>query len=209
MRLMDKLNQVSDRLLNNNFQFIYDWARSTYDAVIENTGDITTLEGDIVTISENIDTIEGDIDDIEAVLSPKCKFTAEGGLAIKMTNGSGGTVYKGELVAASTTADSQFIKQTNTYDSFGAVYDTSIGIGADGWVVISGIAQVLIENSPATPVTHGMICAGAGTDGRATAFTNPGGGLPGTDNHFRECGHFIESKDAGTDVLAYAVLHFN
>lgn len=55
---------------------------------------------------------------------------------------------------------------------------------------------------------HGDILLAADTDGRAIGTSNPGSGLPGTDTHFKECGHFVESKSAGTNVLALACLHF-
>jgi hypothetical protein len=54
-----------------------------------------------------------------------------------------------------------------------------------------------------------MFVVAADTDGRANVVANPGSGLPATDLHFKECGHFIESKAAGTNVLAKAVIHFN
>lgn len=54
-----------------------------------------------------------------------------------------------------------------------------------------------------------VILLAGDTDGRAIDIANPGGGLPGTDTHFKECGHVLQGKDAGTGVLALASLHFN
>lgn len=132
--------------------------------------------------------------------------TPEGGIAVRLTN-AGATSVKGTLVSASEGTNNAFIPQENTYDTIGACYESGIATGELCWVVVTGRAQVLLDN--AYTATRGHICAASGTDGRATGFTNPGSGLPGTDNHFRECGHFIESKANGTDVLAYAMLHFN
>mgnify|MGYP007112908832 CR=1 FL=1 len=76
------------------------------------------------------------------------------------------------------------------------------------WVWCNGsVAQVLFKDSVAA--THGNILLAGDTDGRAIDVANPGGGLPGTDTHFKECGHVLESKTAGTGVLALCSLHFN
>jgi len=36
-----------------------------------------------------------------------------------------------------------------------------------------------------------------------------GGGIPELDEHMSEIGHCIESKTAGTNVLAKIIMHFN
>lgn len=135
------------------------------------------------------------------------KFTAEGGLAIRLTNKTGGASVKGTLVSASTAVDNAFILQANEFDTIGAVYEAGIADGSECWIVISGRAQVLMKNTVAS--TRGNVLIAADTDGRANSIANPGQGVPATETHFKECGHFIETKTGGTDVLAYAVLHFN
>ena len=76
------------------------------------------------------------------------------------------------------------------------------------WVwTVGSVAQVLYKDS--TAATHGNILVADAVDGRGSDITNPGGGLPGTDTHFTECGHVLESKDAGTNVLVLCSLHFN
>jgi hypothetical protein len=131
----------------------------------------------------------------------------EGGFVTYLTNKTGAPSVKGTLVSASTTTDNAFGLQSNEYDAFGVVYESGIQDGDICPIVVSGIASVLLKDGVA--VTRSMFVVAADTDGRANVVANPGSGLPATDLHFKECGHFIESKAAGTNVLAKAVIHFN
>jgi hypothetical protein len=134
--------------------------------------------------------------------------TSERGFLLKMVNRTGGTSVKGTLVACSTTADREVIKQANEYDTIGVVQEAGVAEGSDIWVwMIGSVCQVLMKDTVAA--VHGNILIAADTDGRADNIANPGSGLPGTDTHFKECGHMMESKNAGTNVLALAILHFN
>lgn len=134
--------------------------------------------------------------------------TSERGFLIKLTNRTGSSSVKGTLVSCSTTADREVVLQANEYDTVGVVQEAGVADGSDMWVWMTGsVCQVLIKDSVA--VTHGEILLAADTDGRAIGATNPGSGLPGTDTHFKECGHILQSKSAGTNVLALAILHFN
>jgi hypothetical protein len=134
--------------------------------------------------------------------------TGERGFLVKIINRTGATSVKGTLVSASTTADGEAIKQANEYDTIGVIYQAGIAEGSPMWIWVTGsIAQVLYKNS--TAATHGNILIADAVDGRASDIANPGGGLPGTDTHFKECGHVLESKGAGTNVLVLAMLHFN
>jgi hypothetical protein len=134
--------------------------------------------------------------------------TGERGLMMKMINRTGGESVKGTLVACSTAADREVIKQANEYDSVGVVEEAGVAEGSEMWVWADGaICPVLAKDS--TAFTRGNILIAANTDGRANNLSNPGGGLPGTDTHFKECGHVMESKGAGTDVLVLCRLHFN
>lgn len=137
----------------------------------------------------------------------KTKITPEGGIAVKLTNKTGAATVKGQIVAASSTTDNAFSLQTNEYDAFGVVYQAGVADGSECWVVVSGIAELLVKDTVA--VTRGQLAICADTDGRANAIANPGEGLPATETHFKELGHFIESKAAGANVLAKAVIHFN
>jgi len=134
--------------------------------------------------------------------------TNERGYLIKMVNRTGGNSVKGALVACSTSADREVVKQANEFDTIGVVQEAGIAEGSEMWVwMVGSVCQVLMKDTVAA--VHGDILIAADTDGRANDVSNPGGGLPGTDTHFKECGHFIESKTGGTDVLALAMLHFN
>jgi hypothetical protein len=134
--------------------------------------------------------------------------TSERGFLLKLTNRTGGSSVKGTLVACSTTADREVIKQANEYDTIGVVQEAGIAEGSDMWVWMTGsVCQVLMKDTVAA--VHGNILIAADTDGRADNIANPGSGLPATDTHFKECGHMMESKTGGTNVLALAILHFN
>jgi hypothetical protein len=175
MRLLNTLNQVTEKMSNSNFVFIKNWA----DALSK-------------TLDEK--------------LSDLCKFTPEGGLAIRLKNGTGAASVKGSLVSASTTVDGSFVLQNNEFDTIGMVYETGIADGQLCWVVISGVAELLLKDSNGT--TRGQLALAADTDGRAVAINVPSSN-PVAAEHFKEVGHFIESKTAGTNVLAKAVIHFN
>ena len=134
--------------------------------------------------------------------------TNERGILCKFINRTGGNSVKGTLVTVSTTTDREVIKQVNEYDVIGVVQESGVAEASEMWVWMNGsVCQVLYKNTVAA--THGNILLAADTDGRAIDVANPGTGLPATDTHFKECGHVMESKTAGTDVLALACLHFN
>jgi len=134
--------------------------------------------------------------------------TGERGMLVKMINRTGGASVKGTLVACSTAADKEVIKQANEYDTVGVVQEAGVAEGSEMWVWMTGsVCQVLFKDTVAA--TRGNILLAGDTDGRAIDTANPGGGLPGTDTHFKECGHVMETKSAGTNVLVLAILHFN
>lgn len=135
------------------------------------------------------------------------KLTLDGGYAVRYINKTGGASVKGTLVSSSQSVANAVIAQTNTYDSIGVIYEDGIADGSLVWVVVSGRAQVLYKND--TNATVGNILVADAVDGRASDLANPGGGLPGTDTHFTECGHVLETKTGGTNVLVYVNLHFN
>ena len=137
---------------------------------------------------------------------PRRCVTPEGGIYIWMTNGTAGATVKGSVVAVSTTADNQFVLQSNEFDSIGVVYDNGIPVGGRCRVVITGRAQVLFKDTVAA--VRGYVALAADTDGRATNIEVPSSN-PVAAEHFKEIGHVMESKDAGTNVLVYCMLHFN
>jgi len=134
--------------------------------------------------------------------------TNERGFLVKMINRTGRSSVKGELVSLSTSTDREVILQANEYDTIGVVQEAGIAEGSEMWVWMNGsVCQVLFKDTVAS--TRGNILLAADTDGRAIDIANPGGGLPGTDTHFKECGHIMETKTGGTNVLVLAILHFN
>jgi hypothetical protein len=184
---------------------------------VDNINSDVTLATSKPKIKDNFDDLLANDVDVEGrvvvleglipVSSSKMKFTAEGGLAIKLTNKTGVASVKGSVVSCSTGTDNSFILQANEYDSIGVVYENSIADASECWVVIAGIAEVLLKNSTAS--TRGDIAFAADTDGRFIS-TSPSGSPPvATDTHFKEIGHVLESKSSGTNVLCKCILHFN
>jgi hypothetical protein len=145
-------------------------------------------------------------DGAHAAISPLSKFTPEGGLAIRMLNKTGVASVKGTPVVASTTTDNAFSAQTNTYDTFGMVYEDGIVDGQLCWVVVAGIAEVLYKN--ATASTRGHVLIADAVDGRCSDIVVPTGD-PIIPSHFAECGHVLETKVGGVNVLVKCVIHFN
>lgn len=137
----------------------------------------------------------------------KSRITPEGGFAIRILNKTGAVSVKGALVSLSTDVDNAVILQTNEYDTIGVFYDSGVADGQLATVVVSGIADVLYKDGVASK--RGNILLAADTNGRAIDIANPGDGIPGTDTHFKECGHVSETKTAGTNVLVKCILHFN
>jgi hypothetical protein len=140
-------------------------------------------------------------------LGTALKITIDGGIAVRLKNGTGAPSVKGSLVTPSQDIDLAVVLQSNTYDCIGVMYEDGVADGEWCWVVVSGLAQVLYKN--ATAATRGNVCIADAVDGRASDIANFGGGLPAVDTHFKEIGHVLESKDAGTNVLAFVNLHFN
>ena len=140
----------------------------------------------------------------------KVTITPEGGIAVRLINKTGATSIKGTIVSASFTTDNAF--QVSAIDSvipMGAVYESGVPDGQFCWVVVSGIAEVLLKD--ATPAVRGNWVGTADVAGRVLAG---GGGHPGTNppaqaEHNKELGHCLESKDAGVNVLVKIIMHFN
>jgi hypothetical protein len=133
--------------------------------------------------------------------------TGERGFMTKVINRTGHTSVKGELVALSTATDKEVILQANEYDTVGIVQEAGVAEGSEMWIWGDGsICQVLYKDSTAS--TRGNILIADAVDGRGSDIANPGTGLPAAETHFKECGHCLESKSAGTNVLALCRIHF-
>lgn len=143
-------------------------------------------------------------------LNNKILHTDIGGLAIQLTNKTGAPSIKGSVVSASTLNDMSIVLQSTELDSIGVVLESGIADGGLCWVVIQGIAEVLLKDN--TAATRGNWVIAADTDGRANATQptpQPNNTLSEHTTHFKEIGHCVESIVAGENKLAKVVLHFN
>jgi trimeric autotransporter adhesin len=129
-------------------------------------------------------------------------MTATGGMAILLTNSSGSSLSKGTVVQAGST-DLSFIAAAANSEYAIGVLSADCANGAQGWVVVSGVAEVLIKDG--TTATAGYWAGVSDTEGRAYMTTS---GPPGVSNHDKEIGHCLQTVSSGTNVLVKAVLHF-
>lgn len=132
-------------------------------------------------------------------VNEKAGMSAEGGHLIKLTNRTGGNSVEGELVQSAPGVDDAFI--TAAADELmviGVVYEAGIADQSECWIVVGGIANVLIDGGGCD---HGDRLVSSGTAGSAEVDNGPT-----VAGHFQEIGHSIETRvGAG---LARAVLHF-
>jgi len=173
------------------------------------TNDIASREGAVDETGELDKKIEQHIQK-EMVEQANIKFTPEGGLAVRMINKTGSDSVKGSVVSVSTTTADGVELQADEFDAFGIMYDNDVADGDYCWIVVSGIAQVLLKDTTTSTVGYWVIAAD--TDGRADATQptpTPNNTLNEHTQHFKEIGHCMETQSSGTDVLAKCVLHFN
>lgn len=151
--------------------------------------------------------------EISATSSGAAILTAEGGIAVPMINDTGAASVKGQLVRASPTLDGAFVTSTvvagppvGQYEVIGAVYEPGVANGLPCYVVIYGIADVLMQDGQAA--TRGYWVRGSTTvNGRAVMSAAPPVGS--SDNHFQEVGHALQSVAAGVNVLTRIMMHLN
>ena len=138
----------------------------------------------------------------------KLRTTPEGGRAIRLTNKSGVATVKGKIAIASTSADNAVtVAGANDDECFAVFYESGIPDGSETWVVVEGIAEVLLKNN--TAGTHGNWVEASDDAGYGDATSTTPRAAP---DHFHEIGHCIETVSAtgeGTHVLAKCVVHFN
>jgi len=140
------------------------------------------------------------------------RFTPDGGFAIRLLNGTGVPSVRGSVVSVDRAAEGGFVlAPADSFDPFGVVYENGAAAGQPTWVVVGGIAHVLLEDG--TAAVHGnWVKVSASAPGRAyaEASTPPVTGLlEQIVDHFREVGHCLQSRIAGVGVLSRCVLHFN
>jgi hypothetical protein len=141
----------------------------------------------------------------------KVRLTPEGGIAVKMTNKTGGVSVKGEVVSVySATAVNSSVKKIVVDEPapIGVFYESGVADGSEVWVIVSGIADVyFIGNTTRGHLARGFITGDAGyVAGQVLSEAVPSSPFA-TDKHFYEIGHVIESRTGAG--LAKCILHFN
>lgn len=137
----------------------------------------------------------------------KVKITPIGGIAIKLTNKTGGNTIAGQLARSDTATDDGVILTgiTDT-ECIGIFLDSGIGNNTETWIVVAGIADVIFDDN--VTAVHGNWVGTGAEAGYARTQASPAA----APQHFDEIGHCIESVTAGgggTHILARCVLHFN
>jgi len=140
---------------------------------------------------------------INQIIKEKITWTEEGGLAVRLTNKTGAPSVKGSLVETHTNDESFELTGADCTECFGAVYEDGIADGSECLVVVGAIAEVLLKDGTASTTKNWVQTADAA--GRADATNGSPAAAP---QHFQEVGHCIETKGAGTDVLAKIIMHF-
>jgi len=83
------------------------------------------------------------------------KITPEGGYAVKLTNKTGVPSVKGQIVGIKTGTDNAFdLTAVGATYNLGVVYESGVADAAECWVVVAGIAQVLMKNA----AERGQLC---------------------------------------------------
>jgi hypothetical protein len=149
-----------------------------------------------------------DLETQERSPTTKIKFTSEGGLAVLLTNKTGGASVKGRLVEDSATTDMAVdYTDAGSVDPIGVFYESGIADGDEAWIVVAGIAYVALGDNEATTRGNWVETHNAEA-GYADATAASPAASPG---HFEEIGHALESVAAGgggTHVLARCTIHF-
>lgn len=139
------------------------------------------------------------------------KFTPEGGLAVLLVNKTGSASKKGNIVEASTTTRRGVaLVPANEPDPIGVIYDDGVADGDLIWVVIIGMAEVLLEDGTSTTYDNWIrVSPTVAGRGDGSLAGPPGGTINEIDNHFKEIGHVFEDVNSGTNKLALCLVHFN
>jgi hypothetical protein len=165
---------------------LFEWRNFTTTKMkMNNAGDLDLYAGNFTTTGEYSQS--------------KIKLTTLGGTAVKLTNKTGANSVAGQFVRTSTTtADAVQTTAANDVDVIGVVLDAGISDGSEIWVVVGGIADVLVDAGGSTLGDRMITSATAGSC--ATSNT------PAIAAHFQEVGHILEARvGAG---LARCNLHF-
>lgn len=140
----------------------------------------------------------------------KVMLTPTGGIAIKLTNKTGGASVKGEVVDSNSAINNSVIKIVKDVpDPIGVFYESGVADGQEAWVVVSGIADVyFVGNTTRGHLARGFLTADGGSyvTGQALSEAVPTSPFA-SDKHFYEIGHVLESRSGAG--LAKCILHFN
>lgn len=147
-----------------------------------------------------------------AVQGTKAYMTVDGGIAVKLTNKTGGASVKGEVV---TVYDNSAIDNAvekivvDVPNPIGVFYESGVADGAEAWVVVSGIADVyFVGNATRGHLARGFLTADGGSYVAGQALSEAVPSTPfASDKHFYEIGHVLASRTGAG--LAKCVLHFN
>lgn len=138
-------------------------------------------------------------------------ITNERGFQVRMINQTGATSVKGNTVCPSPTVDNavQLVQTAESgLDAIGVIYEAGIAVGSEMWVWMNGsICEMLFVDGSAP--TREYVAIGSDTvNGRCVAIAVPTS-TPGASEHWREQGHIMQTKTAGTNVLALVATHYN
>jgi len=136
----------------------------------------------------------------------KSCMTAIGGFAIKLTNKTGTNSVGGQLVECdSSTDDAVELNDIAGDHCIGVFLDDGIADGEEAWVVISGVAEVALDDN--VEAIRGYWMGSGAEEGYARTLATPP-----VSRHWEEIGHCCESVaagGAGTHIKARCILHFN
>ena len=132
--------------------------------IVGNVVSAGNVVGDVVTAVGNVQGINGVFSNAisgatgsfsSSVGTLLAKITPEGGYAVKLTNKTGAPSVKGQIVSHEGTVANAFnLTAVDANHCLGVVYESGVEDGAQCWVVVAGIAQVLMKNA----ATMGHIC---------------------------------------------------
>lgn len=144
---------------------------------------------------------------ISVEVSGKIRFTGDGEFQVRLTNRTGSGAVRGELVKADAANDNSFVLTgIDDAEYMGVVGEDGVSDGSETWITIGGKAQILLKDSTASVRGNWVKTSDVAGRADATAASPPGGGISQLDEHMQEVGNTVESKSAGTDVLAWVVL---
>ena len=140
----------------------------------------------------------------------KVMMTDVGGIAVRLTNKTGGASVKGHVVNSNSGQNNSVVKiAVNVPDPIGVFLDSGVADGAEAWVVVSGIADVyFVGNTTRGHLARGFLTADGASYVAGQALSESVPTSPFSDDkHFYEIGHLLETR--ANEGLAKVILHFN